>query len=540
MRLLELKFIKHFTEEFPKANIYLVGGAIRDFFLNRETNDFDFVSEGISAEELEQFLEKEGTVVGVEGRSFGVFKFKPFICHSRLDLESRKELDPRIPFSSKIAGSEDDTIKKSNETIEQLKNGSCPSIDIALPRREEYLVGGRRKNAEVLHENVSIIDDLARRDFTINAMAVDLRQIGKSKDFYFKLSALNLNLIDPFDGLSDLKNKIIRAVGSPSDRFQEDPTRILRGIRFAAQFGLTVETETFLTMQKLAFEVTKKFKDVQGREVERVSFEVIGQEFLKTMGADPLRALECYDETGLLKILFPEVFAMKGVEQPPEFHSEGDVFTHTRLALQALPHDASLRVKLAVLFHDIGKVDTFTPVSVTGDRIRFNDHDRIGAEKAKEILHRLKLPKRMIDDVYWLIKNHMRLPFAFPRMKLDKQKAFVREPLFDDLITLVCADAQASFYPDGKQNDCSFLAPVRQIQEMVKREIASGKPVEIINGREIIQILKTVRPGFDPEKQGRLVGAIKKKINSMYDRNEIRSKDEARHLVSIYPFRKHK
>lgn len=479
-RISKLKFIEKFYKSFKNSNLYLVGGALRDYFLGIDSSDFDLVAEGINQEELINYLEEFGDVISIEGRTFGVIKFRP---------------------------------TEDQEVV----------IDIALPRRESYLAGQRRKDARV-EIGGTIVDDLARRDFTINALAIPLVP---QQDSELLESRVTNFLIDPYLGHRDLENRIIRAVGDPKERFLEDPTRILRGIRFAIKFDFTIEHKTYEAMKESRVEILKKYTDEKGKELERVSWEVIGQEFLKTLEINPAKALESYEELALLPLILPEIEAMKGVKQPPQFHSEGDVFAHTKLALEALPKNSSLRVKIATLLHDVGKPYTFKSAKETGDRIRFNNHDRVGMDKATKILRRLKLPNKIIEDVAWLIGNHMRLPFGFPRMRLDKQKNFVRHPLFKELLVLVCADASASIYPDGTKNDCLFLEPVKKIMEQVQSEKLAGLPVELINGDEVIKVVKEVDPRFDPEKEGKKIGAIKKEINSLYDRGELRTKKEA-------------
>jgi len=478
LRILEEPFVQDLLVD-SKINVYIVGGMVRDSLLGVESQDYDIVIEGITDENLAARLERFGRIVPIIGRTFGVIKF--------------------MPDFSQI------------------------TLDIALPRREWYEVGQRRKNAVVETKNVRILDDLARRDFTINAMAIDLR---KMKELQIDSGHLEKIILDPFGGLKDLHDKIIRAVGLPDERFLEDPTRILRGIRFAIRFGFTIDAETLISMKRLHHEITKKFLTPLGNWSERVSFEMIGQEFIRTFGVNPVRTLDFYNETGLLKLFFPELENEKGIEQPPEFHEEGDVFTHTRLALSKLAQNASLTVKLAVLFHDVGKVYTFTPISKTRDRIRFNNHDVVGAEKAKEIMRRLRLPDHLIHDVSWLVRQHIKLSFSFPHMRLDKKKRFAREPLFPQLLELVCADALASIHKNQPKN-CHFLKSARATLEIVEREKAEGVPTEIINGDDIIKLLKEIQPNFNSVEEGRKIGRIKQMVNSKYDLGEIKTKREA-------------
>jgi len=185
------------------------------------------------------------------------------------------------------------------------------------------------------------------------------------------------------------------------------------------------------------------------------------------------------------------------------------------------------------LLHDVGKPATFQPAEQTGDRIRFNGHDQVGAKMAAQILRRLKMPGELTDDVFWLIQNHMKLLFSFPNMRKDKKKSFARNPLFHELICLATADALATIPLSGKP-EVGFLGSVNKILDELAAEEASGRPLEIINGKEIIAVLKKKDPRFEPQIQGKLIGAIKKEINSLYDRGKIRSKEEAISKVEGY------
>jgi len=513
-KILNFDFVKSFLNQYPNAKIFLVGGAVRDYFLGVESCDFDFVVEGISWDELIKYLEKHGRVIWVEGRTFGTIKFMP-------------------------------------------NQNSNLIIDFAIPRSERYMPGMRRKNAEIELGKATITDDLARRDFTINAMAIDLRLISKSEflisnqcqnynDKCLGINNLDLNknlkfkiknfLVDPFGGLVDIENKLIRAVGDPCIRFTEDPTRILRGVRFAAKFDFRIEDETLKAMQELKGEIIKKFINEKNEPIERVSWEVIGQEFMKTLDTNPRRCIDLYDKVGLLSLIFPEIEVEKGVEQPYQYHSEGDVFTHTKMSLAALKKSASLKLKVATLLHDIGKPGTFTPVSVTGDRIRFNNHDNLGAEISKNILTRLKLPNKFIDDVVWLIKNHMRVIFAFPKMRIEKKKNFARNDLIPELLDLVRADTLASIDENGQTFIASIEPIVDKIIEMRDKELS--RPSEIISGVEIINIIKELDGNFDEKREGKVIGALKKNINNMYNKEEIRTKTEAKERIRKWAKRK--
>jgi len=530
--ILALAFVKDFPKRFPKGSIYLVGGAVRDIIMGVEPKDVDLVAENVEFNDLHDFLTKHGKVQMIKGRAFGVIKFKPDQCHC--EEQSDEAIFSRV----------DRHASRSNGLARDDKKEVRLIFDIALPRREEYSPGMRKKHAQVEHKNITIIDDLKRRDFTINAMAFDLRAvIARSQSdeaiYLERLPRLGStqwlamtmrdSLIDPFSGLNDINNKIIRAVGNPEERFLEDPTRILRAIRLAVKLNFSIEPATKKAMIKLAPEIVKKFKDEKGRSSERVSYEMIGAEFIKTFDLDPEKTINLYDKIGLTKLIFPEIDMMKGVKQPDIFHTEGDVFEHTLLTLRNLPKKATLTIKLATLLHDIGKPVTFTSAEMTGDRIRFHDHDKIGQEMSADVLKRIKMPKKLIDDIGWLVREHMKIFFAFPKMKKDRQKALVRNPLFDQLMILARADTLSSLRPNGRP-DLGIMPKIEKIVESIRKEDRE-KPVEIINGHEIIEIIRKTKPGFDPVKEGKKIGKLKKEINSMYDRGEIKTEEEALELA---------
>lgn len=513
-------FIDKIHKQYPKATVFLVGGAVRDILAenskfktlnpkqaqnhqitkspnNIPAEDLDFVVEGISRDELEKFLEKNGTVKDVESRAFGVFVFVP------------KKL------------------KSYNLQPE--------SFDIALPR-DEHWIGGGYKDIEVKTEGLTLKDDLSRRDFTINAMAIDLQ---------------TYKLIDLFGGQKDLENKIISTVGRPEERFQEDPSRILRGIRFAIQLDFKIEKKTFAAMKEMIGEIRRPIDSSSATQNDnhlsslrerrrpkdltkyRVSEEVIAKEFLKAFAKNPVRTLKIYDKVGLLKLLLPEVKKMQGVEQPKNFHSEGDVYEHTLLALKKLK-TANINLKLATLFHDIGKPVTFTPPKDKNDRIHFNEHDEKGAEIAKKIIERLRLTSMSPDSglhadeeiVLWLVSKHMILVTAKPEeMRLTTfEKYFFREDgAGDDLLRLSWADISATVPPSGKPDFLIYNAFVKKIEEVRSAVHAAKKertlPPPLISGNEVMKVLKI--------KSGPEVGKVLAQIRERQLAGKLKNKKEA-------------
>jgi poly(A) polymerase len=257
-------------------------------------------------------------------------------------------------------------------------------------------------------------EDVARRDFTINGMMLDPTS-GEVLDFV--------------GGQSDLEAGIIRAIGDPERRFGEDKLRMLRAVRFAARFEYAIENDTLLAIQRRA------------REISIVSRERVRDELTKMLTeGHARRAFLLLDETGLLREVLPEISAMKGVEQPPEFHPEGDVFEHTLLLLKNLPLPCPATLAWGALLHDVGKPATFR---IAPDRIRFDNHVDVGVKIAEEICERLRFSNSDTAQVLALVDNHMRFGHV-TRMKESTLKKFLRLPRFEEHLALHRADSLAS------------------------------------------------------------------------------------------------
>jgi poly(A) polymerase len=257
-------------------------------------------------------------------------------------------------------------------------------------------------------------EDVERRDFTINGLLLD-----PIKD----------EVLDFVGGRKDLEAGIIRTIGRPELRFAEDKLRIMRAVRFAARFGYTIESETFAAIQKLA------------EGIHQVSSERVRDELTRMLTEGRAReAFLLLDQTGLLQQILPEISAMKGVQQPPEFHPEGDVFVHTLLLLQELPQPCPSTLAWGALLHDVGKPPTFR---VAPDRIRFDNHVDIGVKMAEAICRRLRFSNDDTEQILALVANHMRFAHV-PKMKDSTFKRFVRLPDFEQHIQLHRLDCMAS------------------------------------------------------------------------------------------------
>lgn len=298
--------------------------------------------------------------------------------------------------------------------------------------------------------------DARRRDFTINAMFYD---------------PSTESVVDYVGGRDDLASRIIRTVGHPRDRFSEDHLRLLRAIRFAARLDFTIEPATLDAIRDMAQLVTT------------TSAERIRDELLKMLTeGGGRRALELMDETGLLEQVLPEISRMKGVRQPPEFHPEGDVFQHTLLIADRLK-GASPTLALGTLLHDVGKPATIT----YEDRVRFNNHDKIGAEIAEQICRRLRMSNHDTERIVWLVAQHMRLAHA-PQMRASKLKRFVREPGFPELLELGRIDCLAS------HGDTRTIEWIENYANAIPPEVVRPKP--LLTGDDLIEMGYTPGPLF--------------------------------------------
>jgi poly(A) polymerase len=286
------------------------------------------------------------------------------------------------------------------------------AVEVATFRSDLGYSDGRRPDEVRFSQDPR--EDVARRDFTINGMMLD---------------PVSEEVLDFVGGRSDLEAGIIRAIGDPERRFAEDKLRMLRAVRFAARFEYVIDVETLGAIQRLAHEI-----QVVSRERERDELTKMLTE------GHARRAFLLLDESRLLKEVLPEISAMKGVQQPPEFHPEGDVFMHTLLLLENLPHPCPPTLAWGALLHDVGKPATFR---VAPDRIRFDNHVDVGVKIAEGICGRLRFSNHDAAQVLSLVDNHMRFGHV-TRMKESTLKKFLRMPKFDEHLALHRADSLAS------------------------------------------------------------------------------------------------
>lgn len=332
-------------------------------------------------------------------------------------------------------------------------------VEVATFRSDAGYSDGRHPDHVVYAKTAE--EDVKRRDFTINALLLD--------------PATN-DVLDYVGGRADLQAGIVRAIGEPAERFREDKLRMIRAVRFAARFRYAIEGRTFSAIMNLA------------PEIFQVSAERIRDELTKllTEGA-ARRGFELLDESRLLPELLPEVTRMKGVEQPPQFHPEGDVWTHTLLMLDQLRADCSTTFGWGVLLHDVGKPPTFTPPSGPNGRIRFDEHVEVGTRMAEEICRRLRFSNEDTDQIAALVANHLRFKDV-AQMRLSTLKRFVRLTRFEEHLELHRLDCLSSH-----RNLESYEFVSRFLAETPLEEV---RPPRLITGDDLQDLGYQPGPSF--------------------------------------------
>jgi len=330
-------------------------------------------------------------------------------------------------------------------------------------------------------------EDVQRRDFTINGLLMR-HDSGEVLDFV--------------GGQSDLKAGIIRAIGEADRRFAEDKLRMMRAVRFAARFGFEIEAATFRAIRRRV------------AEIHQVSAERLRDELTKmlTEGA-ARRAFELLDQTWLLAQVLPEIATMKGVEQPSQFHPEGDVWVHTCMMIEGLPSGASPTLAWGVLLHDVGKPPTFQSAAETGDRIRFNNHVEVGVRMAEAICTRFRFSNEETEQIVALVDNHMKFG-AVEEMRPATLKKFVRLPRFEDHLALHRLDCLSSHRNLDSYNF------VRRFLEVTPPE--QVRPHRFLTGDDLQAM------GFHPSP---IFSEILRSLEDAQLDGTVRNTDEARDFV---------
>jgi poly(A) polymerase len=400
---------------------YLAGGCVRDMLLGREPKDYDVATSATPDVVLRLFPRTFAV-----GAHFGVV----------------------LVATDGAALNESD---KSEQVV----------TEVATFRSDGVYLDGRHPDA--VRYTTSAEEDVRRRDFTINGLLLDVERIGPREfNAQFEGSTLHDAVIDHVGGVADLEAGVVRAIGRPELRFEEDHLRMLRGVRFAARFGFELEAATSAAMRRLA------------AKTAAVSRERVRDELTKMLTEGRARrAFELLEETGLLAEVLPEVERMKGVEQPPQFHPEGDVWAHTLGLLEQLEAGCPLTLAWGALLHDVGKPATFQ----LADRIRFNGHVEVGVSMAAEICRRFRFSNDETRQILSLVENHMRFADA-PRMKAATLKRFFRLENFAEHLALHRMDCMAG---GGNLDHWEF---VRDRYESMPEETMRPRP--LVTGRELI------------------------------------------------------
>jgi poly(A) polymerase len=423
---------------------YLAGGCVRDLLLKRQPADYDVATSATPTQVMNIFPETYAV-----GAQFGVVLVAFPVASSGSPV-------PPV-FSSEASG------------------GKSSAVEVATFRSDLGYSDGRHPDEVRFSKDPR--EDVARRDFTINGMMLD---------------PVTEEVLDFVGGRKDLEAGIVRAIGDPEQRFAEDKLRMLRAVRFAARFNFAIEAGTQAAIQRLA------------HEIHIVSRERVRDELTKMLiEGQARRAFLLLDENGLLKEVLPEISAMKGVEQPLEFHPEGDVFVHTLLLLDNLPHPCPPTLAWGALLHDVGKPATFRRAP---DRIRFDGHVDVGVKIAEEICERLRFSNHDAAQVLALIDNHMRFGHV-TRMKESTLKKFLRMPHFDEHLALHRADSLASH-----RNLATYELVREKLTEIPPEKM---RPTGLVTGDDLIAAGYEPGPRFreileaveDAQLEGRLLSS---------------------------------
>jgi poly(A) polymerase len=409
---------------------------VRDLLLGREPADYDVATDATPADVMRIFPRTWAV-----GAQFGVV-LVPF------DHEEQSE-EPTGESREAKADRRQPAADRRPPTA-----GAPHTVEVATFRSDGKYSDSRHPD-EVRYATRPE-EDVRRRDFTINGLLLDPLDENRVLDFV--------------GGCADLRRGIVRTIGDPRRRFDEDKLRLLRAVRFAGRFGYRIEAQTLAAIRELA------------PQIGRVSRERVRDELTKMLTEGRARrAFELLDQTGLLREVLPEVAKMKGVPQPPQFHPEGDVWIHSLSLLERLPAECARTLAWGALLHDVGKPPTFR---VAPDRIRFDGHVEIGEAIGREICRRLRMSNDDTGQILALIANHMRFMDA-PRMKQSTMKRFLRLPRFGEHLELHRLDCLAS------HGDLGIYHYVREQYEQTPPDRL--RPSPFITGRDLIAL--GLRPG---------------------------------------------
>ena len=440
---------------------YFAGGCVRDLLLGREPADYDVATSATPDVVLEMFPRTFAV-----GAHFGVVLVAPeaedagFITEVATFRSDLAYSDGRHPDGVRYTLTAEEDVKRRDFTINGL---------LLDPLRFGKATTGPRSTRPLS----GLAQGRLSTPFAAATSAQDDRSVGESADVrgavldddksIGKRAGLRGAVLDYVGGLADLDAGVVRAIGRAELRFEEDHLRMLRGVRFAARFGFELEAETKRAIRSLA------------SRIDAVSRERVRDELTKMLTeGHARRAFELLDETGLLNEVLPEVARMKGVEQPPQFHPEGDVWVHTLMLLEQLEPGCSETLAWGALLHDVGKPPTFKRAP---DRIRFYGHVEIGVAMGAEIGRRFRFSNEETRQVVALIENHMRF-MDTQRMKESTLKRFFRLERFEEHLALHKMDCLAG---SGYLENWEFVR--ERLSSMPDEAV---RPQPLITGRELI------------------------------------------------------
>lgn len=457
---------------------YLVGGCVRDLLLGREPADYDVATDASPQQVMRIFPETYAV-----GAQFGVV-----LVPVPRELRQPQSSDGRVhrpqhdschsePVST---GEEPFDRRRAAPAVPGHSHKSC--IEVATFRSDIGYSDGRHPDEVRFSSDPR--EDVQRRDFTINGLLLDPEKN---------------EVLDFVGGQEDLRTGIIRAIGEPERRFTEDKLRMLRAIRFAARFEYQIDPATFIAIQKLSSQIHQVSRERVRDELTRMLTE-----------GHAKRAFELLDESGLLHEALPEIAVMKGVEQPPEFHPEGDVFVHTLLLLDNLPHPCTPTLAWGALLHDVGKPPTFRRAP---DRIRFDDHVAVGVKMAEAICKRLRFSNDDTEQILALVDNHMRFGDV-QRMKPSTFKKFIRLPQFDEHLEL-------------HRLDCESSHRSLRMYDFTREQIANLPP-EQVRPKPLISGDDLIAAGYNP---GPLFKKILGAVEDAQLDGRLASREDALHFI---------
>ena len=414
---------------------WLVGGCVRDLLLGREPKDFDIATDARPEQLLRLFPRAQ-----LVGAQFGVV----------------------------------------------LVDG----VEVATFRSDHAYQDGRHPEAVTFETDPK--QDVLRRDFTINGLLLDPSALNSP----YSSSSLSSQVLDYVGGLADLEAGVIRAIGDPERRFEEDHLRMLRAVRFAARFNFQIEPATIAAIRKLHGAIL------------RVSPERIRDELVRILTEGcARRGFELLDASGLLRDILPEVAAMQGVAQPPEVHPEGDVWTHTLIMLEGL-RAPTPALAWGVLLHDVGKPGTFR----IDERIRFDGHVELGEQIGRDILNRLRFSNAEIDQVIALIANHMRFSHVH-QMRESTLKRMLRLDRFEVHLELHRLDCSSSH---GHLENYEFAKT--KFEQLAPQEL---RPARLVTGDDLIAAGYAPGPDFSRMLEAAEDAQLEARIQSKEDGLEL-------------------